>query len=156
MVDKSFGRNETYSKLLHACLAPKMSALALLAVKHLSSCSALAKAYSGHPTAGWAMELYQGVRQTLPMSCVSCAEKVGRSLKTKRVLPLSTRRLYLSLSGQKFAKEAWCLKACAKHGEVCAEHQRHSGSVYPPQQGLEYRKLSPGERGRGCVSGTSS
>lgn len=83
MVDKSFGRNETYSKFLHAYLAPKMSALALLVVKHLSSCSALAKAYSGQPTAGWAVELYQGVRQTLPMSGESCAEKDGRSPKTR-------------------------------------------------------------------------
>lgn len=57
----------------------------------------------------------------------------------------------MSLSGQKFANEARCLKVCAKHGEVCAEHERHSGSVCPPQQHLEYRKLSPGGRGCGRV-----
>lgn len=71
MLDKSFGRNETYSKFLHGYLAPKMSDLALIAVKHLSSWSALAKPYNGQPTASWAVELYQGVRQTLPVSCVS-------------------------------------------------------------------------------------
>lgn len=97
-MDESFGRNETYSKLLYAYLATEMAALALFTAKQLSGCSAPAKAYfCGQPTTGWAVELYKDLRQTLPMNCVGCAERTERSTKNSLLLYSHIKRQYLPL-----------------------------------------------------------